>query len=133
MDASGGSARASSAEVSSEKRGTVSPRASAASAHCTARPPAFVMMPTRFPVGAGWCARIAATSSISSSVSVRITPFCRNSASRAVSDATIAAVCEAAARIPAGLRPLLTATIGFREPIRRARRANRFGFPKDSR
>ena len=62
-------------------------------------------------------------------------PACRNSASTVTSAAaSMAPVCEPAARLPAGERPLFTATIGFgRARPRRAIRENLRGFPKDSR
>ncbi len=122
------------AVVSSDSGGTESPFASQVSAHRMPRPPAFVTIATRSPAGGGWFARRVATSNISSSVSVRMIPVCRNSASTVVSlAASSAPVCEALARAPAALRPLFTATIGLRLPIRRARRANRRAFPNDSR
>ena len=51
--------------------------------------------------GTGWCASSAATSNSSSSVSVRMTPACRNSASTTTSLAASAPVCDDAARAPA--------------------------------
>jgi hypothetical protein len=44
-----------------------------------------------------------------------------------------AAVCDEAARLPAVVRPLLTATIGFFRETRRATRLNVRGLPNDSR
>ena len=91
-------------------------------------------MATRGPWGTGWLASRVATSNISSSVSVRMTPFWRNRASTVVSDeASSAPVCETVARVPDALRPLLTTTIGFVSAICRQSRANRRGFPNDSR
>ena len=65
------------------------------------------------PGGSGWCTSTCAVSSSSASVSTRITPAWRNSASIATSDDASAAVCDAAARVPAWLRPLFTARIGL--------------------
>jgi len=96
-------------------------------------PPALVTMATRGPAGRGWFASSAAMSNMSSSVSARITPAWRNSASTATSLAARAAVWEPAARVPAAVRPAFTARIGFLRPTRRARRAKRRGLPKDSR
>jgi hypothetical protein len=84
-------------------------------------------------LGGGWFARIVATSNISSSVSVRITPAWRNSASTVMSEeARRAPVCDAAALAPAALRPDFTAMMGLRRLTSRARRPNRLGLPNDS-
>ena len=80
-EASGGSHERSAATVSLESSGTCNPRASHVSAHWIASPPAFVTIATLRPVGTGWFASSVATSNISSSVSVRITPCCRKTAS----------------------------------------------------
>ena len=97
-------------------------------------PPALVTMPTRLPPGSGWSASSEETSNSSERVSVRITPACSKSASTVTSEAeSIAPVWELLARPPAAERPLLTATIGLRGPIRRARREKLRGLPKDSR
>ena len=120
--------------MASEIGWTFRPFASHVSAHRMPRPPAFVTMATRSPFGGGWFARIVATSNISSSVSVRITPAWRNRASTVTSEAASSApVWEAAARAPAALRPDFTAMIGLRRLTSRASRANRRGFPNDSR
>ena len=96
-------------------------------------PPALVRIATRLPLGSGWCTKSEATSNISSSVSARITPAWRKRASVPTSLAARAAVCEPAALLPAEVRPLLTARIGFFRPTLRASRAKRRGLPKDSR
>ena len=96
-------------------------------------PPAFPTIATRRPGGSGWLARTCATSSNCSSVSTRITPACRKSASTATSGDANAAVCDDAARRPADVRPLLTARIGLCRPMRRVSRANFAGLPNDSR
>ena len=66
---------------------------------------------TRSPRGSGWRASSAATSSCSSSVSTRMTPAWSKRASTVASEASSSApVCDDAARFPAAVRPLLTAT-----------------------
>ena len=111
-----------------------SPAASQASAQATPGPPALVSTATRSPRGSGWRASSPATSNISPTVSARSTPACANSASTVTSDAASSApVCDDAARRPAAVRALLTATIGLAVVIRRAIRPNRRGFPNDSR
>ncbi len=72
-------------------------------------------------------------SSSSCSVSARSTPAWRNSASMTASLPASAAVCDAAARAPARLRPLRMARIGFERATRPATRANLRGLPNDSR
>jgi hypothetical protein len=92
------------------------------------------MIPTRGPAGSGWSASREATSRNSDTVSVRITPAWAKSASTVTSEsASSAPVCEEVARDPAGVRPLLTTTIGLLRATRRAMRANLRGLPKDSR
>ena len=56
-----------------------------------------------------------------------MTPAWRNSASTATSGAASAAVCDDAARLPAAVRPLFTATIGF---VRATLRASRTNLPR---
>ena len=120
--------------VPAPSSGTCSPRSSQASAARMPAPPAFVMIATRSPRGAGCVVSSAATSNISASTSVRITPACRKSASTVTSEAaTSAPVCDCVARNPAADRPPLTATIGFFRPTRRAIGANFRGLPNDSR
>ena len=96
-------------------------------------PPALVTIAVRRPPGNGCASRQAAMSNISSIVSARITPDWWKSASTATSFAASAAVWLQAARDPPRVRPAFTATIGFVRLMRRARRANRRGFPNDSR
>jgi len=96
-------------------------------------PPAFVRIATRGPFGTGWYARRSAVSKSSSIVSVRITPLCWKSAATAASDPARDPVWDDAARAPLTVRPLFTATIGFRRATRRASWVNLAGFPKDSR
>ena len=123
----------SRARTSGPSSTTWSPAASQASTARIPGPPAFVTMPTRVPCGSGWASRHAAMSNISSIVSARMTPDCRNSASTATSLAASAAVWLPAARDPACDRPALSATIGLSRPMRRASRPKRRGFPNDSR
>jgi hypothetical protein len=109
---------------------TVRPLASHASAARMPGPPALVTIATRFDCGIGWLASSAATSNISSSVCVRMTPDWRKSVSVSASLVARAPVCDEAARAPADERPALTATIGLRRPTRRAICPNLRGFPK---
>src|ERR1700694_2914318 len=134
LDAAAGKNAASSARTFSENGGTTRPFASHASAHRIAGPPALVRMPTRLPAGSGWLPIRRAVSKSSARVSVRITPACWNSASTVTSEAESSApVCEEVARLPACVRPPLTARIGLLWLTRRATRANLRGFPSDSR
>ena len=120
--------------MASESVSIRSPAASQASAHRIAGPPALVRTATRSPGGNGWRASSPATSNISPTVSARSTPASANSASTVTSEAASRApVWEDAARWPAAVRPLLTATIGLLAVIRRAIRPNRRGLPNDSR
>jgi len=130
----GGRNSRSRAWASAERTGTSSPSASQASAQRIAGPPALVRIPIRRPAGSGWPASSEAASNISSRVSVRTTPDCRNSASTVRSEAASSApVWDEVARAPARVRPLFTATIGLARPTRRAIRENLRGFPNDSR
>ena len=96
-------------------------------------PPALVMIPTLGPAGRGWFASNDATSSSSARLSVRITPTWSKSASTVTSEAEISApVWDPVARAPADDRPLLTTTIGFWRPIRRATLEKRRGLLNDS-
>src|SRR5512144_2068257 len=61
-----------------------------------------------------------------------MTPAWRNSASTVAAGVAAAAVCERAARDPAGELPPFIATIGLWRESRRAIRANFRGLPKDS-
>jgi hypothetical protein len=88
-------------------------------------PPALVRIATRPPRGTGWLARIIATSNSSSIVSVRITPAWAISASTATSLPASEPVCELAARAPAPVRPLFTATIGLSRATSRRDRKKR--------
>ena len=74
MDASAGRNLRSLFRVAWDSDRTFKPFASQLSAHMIPRPPAFVTIATRSPFGGDWFARIVATSNISPSVSVRITP-----------------------------------------------------------
>ncbi len=74
MEASAGRNLRNLSRVACDSGCTFRPFASQVSAHRIPRPPAFVTIATRSPFGGGWFARIVATSNISSSVSVRITP-----------------------------------------------------------
>ena len=94
--------------VASSNCGTLRPTAAHASAASTAAPPALPMMASPRPPSAGWSASRAPQSSNSSSVSTRITPAWLNSASTTMSGLASAAVCDAAARDPAVLRPDFT-------------------------
>ena len=131
--AAGGRNAPSRARVSGENGGTVSPDDSQASTARMPGPPALVTMATRRPAGSGCASRQAAMSNISSIVSARMTPAWWKSASTATSLAASAAVWLPAARDPPRVRPAFTATIGLVRPMRRASRANRRGFPNDSR
>jgi hypothetical protein len=113
--------------------GTARPAASAASAARTFTPPALPTIANRSPAGNGWSTSSRAVSSSSPSVSQRMTPACVNSVSTVTSGAAAAAVCEAPAREPLTVRPLLTASTGLRRASARATRANRRGLPTDSR
>ncbi len=59
--------------------------------------------------------------------SARMTPAWWSKASTATSPPESAAVCEAAARLPASVRPAFTATMGTRLPTHRAIRMNHRG------
>ncbi len=131
--ASAGRNARSAATVESSSVGTTMPRYSHASDARMPGPPAFVTMPTRLPRGTGWFAISIATSNSSSIVSVRITPACAHIALTAESAPASEPVCDEAARMPAPVRPLFTAAIGFLRPTRRAISRKRRGFPNDSR
>ena len=91
----------SAAWVDSASERDLEASASQASAQRIPGPPALVRIATRRPLGGGWLASSAATSNISSSVSVRITPHWRNRASTVTSEAASSApVCELVARAP---------------------------------
>src|SRR5207248_9297267 len=63
----------------------------------------------------------------------RTTPAWRTGASTVASGAAAAAVCDAPARVPVAVRPLLATSTGLRRAVARAIRANRRGLPTDSR
>ncbi len=90
------------------------------------------MTATRRPAGNGWYAKTCATSNISASVSTRMTPDCRNSASIAATGTWLCGTVWPSGT-PCVERPLFTATTGFAAAARRASRANLRGFPSDSR
>ena len=125
--ASGGSSDRKPAAVSSSSSGTTSPLVSQASAARMPGPPPFVRIATRRPRNRLCELSIVARSSISSIDSARITPAWRSTASTATSPPESAAVCDAAARVPAFVRPALTATTGTRVPTHRAIRVNHRG------
>jgi len=131
--ASGARHARSFATVASPSSGTSSPCVSHASDAMIPGPPAFVTIPTRRPAGTGCVASSIATSNNSSIVFVRITPACAHSASTPAAAPASEPVCEDAARMPARVVPLFTATIGFVRPTRRAISMKRRGFPNDSR
>ena len=131
--ASAGRTPRRAAAVSGESAGNSSPAASQASAQRIPRPPAFVRTATRRPRGSGCVEKRAAASISSPSVRARITPAWWKSAFTAASEPARAAVCELAARAPVAVVPLFIARIGFVRATRRAIRANRRGFPNDSR
>jgi hypothetical protein len=85
------------------------------------------------PRGTGWWLNAIARSNISSTVSTRITPHWRSSASVAASVPASAPVWDEAARAPARDRPDFTAMMGFFRVISRASCVKRRGFPKFSR
>jgi hypothetical protein len=133
-EASAGSTARSASWVPSASGSTRSFCGASASAQRIPGPPALVTTATRSPAGSGWRVSNPATSNISPIVSVRISPAWANSASTVVSDAaSIAPVCEEAARCPAAVRPLLTAITGLEALTRRAMRPNLRGLPNDSR
>ena len=134
VEASGGSPSASRSCVAADSGSIRRPSASQASAQRMPGPPALVSTATRSPRGSGCRASRPATSNISPTVSARSTPACSNSASTVTSlAASSAPVCDDAARWPAAVRPLLTATIGLSCVMRRAIRLKRGGLPNDSR
>ena len=94
-----GDVRAASAALGLGRRAR-GPRGHGATHASAARipgPPPLLTIATRRPRGSGWCASRIAVSKSSSSVSTRITPAWRNSASTATSGAASAAVCDAGA------------------------------------
>ena len=90
-------------------------------------------METTLPAGTGWDATSTEASSSSPKLAVAIMPAWSNSASRVISGAPAAAVCEAAARWPGADRPAWTVRMGILALTRRAVRANLRGLPNDSR
>ena len=113
--------------------GSVSPASAQASAASTPAPPALVTMATRGPVGSGWACNRAAASRSSPTERVAVMPAWVNSAPRVMVRVAAAAVCEAAARRPASVRPASTVNTGIRRVTRRAVREKARGLPKDSR
>jgi len=131
--ASGTSSDRSRAAIGAAISGTASPLASHASAARTPDPPPLVTIATRRPVNCRVQLNTVATSSISSIDPARMTPAWRSSASTPTSPPDSAAVCEAAPRRPASVRPALTAMMGTRLPMRCASRRNAAGSGIDSR
>src|SRR5215210_4974021 len=130
--ASAGRISRSRSAVYSPVGGSSRPAASQASAARMPSPPALVSSAARRPRGAGWLESSAATSTSSSSVAARITPAWWKSASTAASEPASAAVWELAARAPAAVVPLLSASTGFERAMRCAIRPKRRGLPNDS-
>ena len=89
----------------SDSRGTSRPAPSQASAARIAGPAELLITATRSPTGSGWLASSWPASSSSARVSARITPASSKRASVGASPAARAAVCDAAPRRPAPLRP----------------------------
>ncbi len=89
-------------------------------------------MATRGPDGRGWPARRIPASTISVTVSTRMTPAWRISAETVASGMRLTGTAW-----PGGLVPLcrapFTTTTGFTAAVRRARRVNLRGLPSDSR
>ena len=112
--ASGGNSGRSRAAVASSSGGTIRPFGSQASAARMPGPPPFVTIATRRPRNGRCDRRTLARSSISSIDSARMIPACSSRADTTVSPDARAAVCDAAARLPASVRPAFTATIGIR-------------------
>ena len=106
---------------------TARPASAHASAASTPAPPPLDTMATTRPAGIGWDATSTAASSSSPKPVVAMMPACSNSACRAISGATAAAVCEAAARWPGADRPAWTVRTGNLAATRRAVLANRRG------
>ena len=134
VDASGASPSASRARVAADGGSIRRPAASQASAQRIPGPPALVSTATRSPRGSGCRASRPATSNISPTVSARSTPAWANSASTVTSAAASSApVRDDAARSPAAVWPLLTATTGLSLVILRTTRPKRRGLPNDVR
>ncbi len=131
--ASGGSSDRSCAAVGAASSGTSRPLASQASAARIPGPPPLVTIATRRPRYRCGKLNTVATSSISSIDPARTTPAWCSKASTPTSPPDRAAVCDAAPRRPATVRPALTAMIGTRRPMRRATRTNDAGSGIDSR
>ena len=119
--------------VGAASSGTSRPLASQASAARIPGPPPLVTIATRRPLYRRVELNTVAMSSISSIDPARTTPAWRSKASTPTSPPDKAAVCDAAPRRPATVRPALTATIGTRRPTRRATGTNDAGSGIDSR
>ena len=103
-----------------------------ASAASTPAPPTLDTIATVRPAGGGWVASSAVAPISSPKLGVAMIPACSNSASLVTSGVATAAVCDAAARWPASLRPACTVSTGIFSPTRRAVRPNLRGLPNDS-
>ncbi len=103
-----------------------------ASAASTPAPPTLDTIATVRPAGGGWVASSAVAPISSPKLGVAMIPACSNSASLVTSGEATAAVCDAAARWPASLRPAWTVSTGIFSPTRRAVRPNLRGLPNDS-
>ncbi|SCG07318.1 hypothetical protein GA0115255_122411 [Streptomyces sp. Ncost-T6T-2b] len=102
----------SSACFSGDRAGRVSPAAVARSAKCAPVPPEMEYTATPSAFGGRARANRAAVSWSSSRPSTRTTPNCRIAASTTWSAPVSFPVCEAAASVPASVRPTFTATTG---------------------
>ena len=102
-----------------------------ASAASTPAPPTLHAIATVRPEGGGWVASSAVAPISSPKLGVAMIPACSNSASLVTSGVATPAVCDAAARWPASLRPACTVSTGIFSPTRR-RSPNLRGLPNDS-
>ena len=119
--------------VSSENSVSTKPLRAEASAAIIPGPPPLVTIARLLPLGNGWFESRIATSKSSSVVFTLIMPAWWKSTSEATSEVARAPVCDEAARAPAWVLPLLTATIGFLAETLRAIRPKLRGLPNDSR
>ncbi len=117
-----GSTARSAAFVSSARRGTATPAASAWSAAISQTPPEMETRPNRRSRTCPTCASSPAVNTRSSMLATRTMPSCRQTASNTRSSSlTSEPVCASAARAAASLAPIFMATTGL--PAASARRA----------
>ena len=113
MLAAGGRMADKAVSVDSLNWARIKPSLSSESAAMTPGPPALVTIPILFPFGSGQFSNACAQSNICSAVSARRMPAFSKAASKAVSEAASAPVCDAAAFCPASKRPTFNAITGF--------------------